>query len=334
MRSLACPHCGQRVFFENSRCLRCHQEFGFDPSELAMRLPDDQHRACANRGGPVACNWLLTAHETGPLCRSCILTRTIPDLSQPDAHLRLQAVEQAKRRALYAHSRMGLDDLLDGMVFDVLADPQARAGGPPTIPMGHSRGLITLNLEEADPGYRARTQVALDESYRTVLGHIRHETGHYFWPRLVGPDAQRLQAFRELFGDERRDYGQALAEHYARSDARFDRRAYVSAYAGSHPLEDWAETWAHLMHILDTVESAGAMGIVDEDAPGPPVDPYTQLEARPLLERFRRLTAVLNELNRALGQDDAYPFALGDGAMAKLTFIHGILQRHRAGVGG
>lgn len=331
MRRLACPNCGQRVFFENSRCLRCQQELGFDPTTHAMCAPGGDHPACGNRQGPVACNWLLDPGDPGPLCRSCRLTRTIPDLSMPAASERLQAVEQAKRRVLYALTRMGLEQLARGMVFDVLADPQARAGGPPAIPMGHRQGVITLNLEEADPGYRARTRVELDESYRTVLGHIRHESGHFFWPSLVGSDQQRLDRFRSLFGDERQDYGQALARHYGRSDARWDPRAFVSAYAGSHPLEDWAETWAHLLHILDTLESAVSMGLTADDAGEPLIDPYSSAEAAPLLDRFQRLAAMLNELNRALGQDDAYPFTLGDGARSKLAFIHQLVRQHRLG---
>lgn len=332
MIRLACPHCGQRVFFENSRCLRCQHEFGFDPDAQGMRLLEGA-RPCSQRGGPVACNWLLTGSEAGALCRSCQLTRTIPDLSQPDAQLRLQAVEQAKRRVVHALDRLGLRELASGMTFDVLADPQALAGGPPTVPMGHAQGVITLNLEEADPGYRARTRVELDESYRTVLGHIRHETGHFFWPRLIGDHPDRLAAFRERFGDDRIDYGRALTRHYARTDASYDTLSYVSAYAGSHPLEDWAETWAHLMHILDTLESSIAIGMVDEDAEDPRADPYLQRDAGPLLDRFRRLAAMLNELNRALGQDDAYPFVLGEGARAKLGFIHDVLHAHRTGSG-
>ncbi|MDZ7826209.1 MAG: zinc-ribbon domain-containing protein [Gammaproteobacteria bacterium] len=84
MRRLECPNCGQRVFFENFRCIACGREFGFDPVELRMALLDPDRIACAQRRGPVSCNWLLARGEPGPLCRSCRLTRTLPDLSAQD----------------------------------------------------------------------------------------------------------------------------------------------------------------------------------------------------------------------------------------------------------
>lgn len=326
MRRLECPNCGQRVFFENFRCLACGGEFGFDPVELRMALLGPSRIACSQREGPASCNWLLAAGEPGPLCRSCRLTRTLPDLSAPGAAERLRVIEQDKRRLLHGLIRLGLEPLSGDMRFDILADPQAMAGGPPSIPMGHQNDLITLNLAEADPGYRERTRTELDESYRTVLGHLRHESGHYFWSRLIGADRGRLTRFRERFGDERGDYGAALARHYARSGTGFDQERFVSAYAGSHPLEDWAESWAHLLHVLDTLESARSMHLLDDATGQRMPDPYAEPDMQVLLQRFRRLTLLLNELNRALGLADAYPFAFGDGVVAKLAFIHDIVQ--------
>lgn len=333
MRRLECPNCGQRVFFENFRCIACGREFGFDPVELRMALLDPDRIACAQRRGPVSCNWLLARGEPGPLCRSCRLTRTLPDLSAQGSAERLRVIEQDKRRLLHGLIRLGLGAVARDMRFDILADPQAMAGGPPTIPMGHQDDLITLNLAEADPGYRERTRTELDESYRTVLGHLRHESGHYFWSRLVAANAGRLTRFRALFGDERSDYGVALARHYARAGTGFDHERFVSAYAGSHPVEDWAESWAHLLHVLDTLESARSMHLLDDETGHPMPDPYAEQDMRVLLQRFRRLTLLLNELNRALGLADAYPFVLGDGVVAKLAFIHDIVQVRREPAG-
>ena len=326
MRRLECPSCGQRVFFENFRCLACGQAFGFDPLRLCMAPLGPSGMACAHREGTVSCNWLLPRGEQGPLCRSCRLTRTLPDLSAPGSAENLRVIEQDKRRLLHGLIRLGLEPISGDMRFDILADPQAMAGGPPTIPMGHQNDLITLNLAEADPGYRERTRTELDESYRTVLGHLRHESGHYFWSRLVAADGDGLARFRELFGDERSDYGAALARHYARGGTGFDQERFVSAYAGSHPLEDWAESWAHLLHVLDTLESARSMHLRDDETGKRMPDPYAEPDMRVLLQRFSRLTLLLNELNRALGLADAYPFVLGDGVVAKLAFIHEIVQ--------
>ena len=286
--------------------------------------PLAERRSCAHRSGAALCNWLLGADAPGELCASCALTRTLPDLSGPDAADRYRRVEQDKRRLCFTLLQAGLGETMSAMRFDVLADPQAVAGGAPAVSMGHADGLITLSLAEADPGYRERTRTDLDESYRTVLGHLRHESGHFFFTHLVAVDAARLARFRDLFGDERADYAAALEAHHA-GRSRFDPARHVSRYAAAHPHEDWAETWAHLLHLLDTLETARGLrldageGIVD--------DPWSALDLTALLPQFARVVAVLNELNRSLGHADAYPFAPGPGAVEKLAFAHGLLPR-------
>jgi hypothetical protein len=322
VRRLSCPACGRRVHFENSRCLGCGAEFGFEPAALAMR-PVGEAPACGNRTSAAVCNWLLAPGDTGLLCRACRLTRTIPDLTTPGAGTRWAHVEQAKRRLVYALLRLGLGDVVDGLVFDLLGDPQARAGGPPSVVTGHAAGVITLNLEEADPGYRERTRQALDESYRTVLGHLRHESGHYLFGALVLPDADRLAAFRARFGDERADYGAALAAHYDRDPGCVDTVHYVTPYAASHPHEDWAETVSHLLHLLEVVESAASLEVTDAGHG----DPYVDDDAATLVERFAPVSAALNELNRAMGLPDAYPFVLSRPVVAKLEFVLRALRR-------
>lgn len=325
MQRFHCPQCRARLFFPNSRCLECGTEVGFCPERLAM-VAVAHRRTCAQRSGPALCNWLLGERDPGPLCTSCALTRTIPDLSGPGAAQRFQRVEQDKRRLCFTLLRAGLGGAMRGMCFDVLADPGAVAGAGPAVTMGHLDGVITLSLAEADPGYRERTRTELDESYRTVLGHLRHESGHFMFPVLVASDPARLHRFRALFGDERANYAAALQAHQAGRSA-FRASSHVSRYAAAHPHEDWAETWAHLLHVLDTLESARSLGLDVGD--GPLDDPFRAQDLRPLLNRFGHLVEVLNELNRSLGHADAYPFSPGPGAVDKLVFAHGALSAGR-----
>ena len=128
--------------------------------------------------------------------------------------------------------------------------------------IGHRSGEITLDLDEADPASRERIRATLGEHYRTPLGHIRHELGHFVWLKLVASDPDRLGDFRALFGDERTDYVAALDSHYGRFDDGAWRDAHASFYASSHPWEDFAESWAQLMHVHDVVETGAEWGVV------------------------------------------------------------------------
>ena len=201
---------------------------------------------------------------------------------------------------------------------------------------GHDDGLITLSLQEADDAERERNRVAMHEPYRTLLGHFRHEIGHYFWDRLVfdAPDGGRLEAFRALFGDERADYGQALQRHYDQGAPADWQSRFVTAYATMHPWEDFAETWAHYLHIVDTLEIAGAFGLSTQPAltqgeelhASVDFDPYHAATMQQLSESWLPLTVAVNSLNRAMGQPDLYPFVLSTPALEKLAFVHGLVH--------
>ena len=213
-----------------------------------------------------------------------------------------------------------------GLAFEFLADA---ADGPPAVLTGHNGGVITINLAEADDAERERRRHALGEPYRTLLGHMRHESGHYYWDRLIdGTD--RHDEFRARFGDEREDYQAALQRHYANGAPADWQTRFVTAYASAHPWEDWAETWAHYLHMTDTLETAAACGVSirprRSDEPTLAKVPST---AGTLASPFDRLIAswypmtyLLNSLNRGLGLADAYPFVLSPPAVEKLRFVH------------
>src|SRR5262245_38669455 len=210
------------------------------------------------------------------------------------------------------------------MAFKFMSD--AVPGDPP-VTTGHAGGVITLNVAEADDAERERRRMALGEPYRTLLGHMRHESGHYYWDRLVknGPD---LDGFRALFGDERPDYGAALQQYYEQGPGPDWPALYLSAYASAHPWEDWAETWAHYLHMTDVLETAAACGLSLRPgrADEPALKTGAQNRAPGLFERLTSdwfsVTYVLNNLNRSLGLPDGYPFVLSPPVIEKLRFVH------------
>ncbi len=355
MRIWTCTECGQTLYFDNTTCLRCGATLGFLPDPDQPRLsalqPDDElwseadkssagsrWRFCANQELGV-CNWMVPVEDDNPLCRACRLNRTIPDLNDA-AHRNLWArLEADKRRLVYGLMRLGLpvasklEDPAGGLAFDFLADLEPNFREGPGGVTGHADGLITIDIAEADDAVRERMRQQMAEPYRTVLGHFRHESGHYYWERLVR-DTVWLEPVRECFGDERQDYGQALQEHYASGGPPDWQARFVSQYASCHPWEDWAETWAHYLHIIDTLETARQFGMrlqpraetSDELAMERVRDPFRTVDFDVLVEAWLPLTHALNSLNRSMGQPDAYPFVLSAPAIAKLTLIHEIVQ--------
>jgi hypothetical protein len=312
------------VFFENTFCLRCSTPLRFDSERRSLVAMEDgaQWIDCANRE-LAGCNWL--AERAGALCRSCALTRTRPSNADAAGLAALMVAESAKRRVLFQLLELGLPGIRQGsLAFDLLSSAERR------VTTGHADGIITIDLAESDDARREARRTQLGEPYRTMLGHLRHELGHYLQPLVVvGEDA--WTACRQLFGDDRADYADALERHYTDGPPPDWQDRHVSAYATMHPWEDWAETFAHYLHIRDTLETAREFGVAidgpravradDTLAAVPPADPDRQ-EFATLLETWLPLTYALNAINRSMGREDLYPFVLAPAVIEKLSFVH------------
>ncbi|MBW8320571.1 MAG: putative zinc-binding peptidase [Rhizobium sp.] len=352
MRIFHCSNCANVVHFDNNGCVSCgmrlaYRPNGFDmvamePDGTAFRDPAEPQSLlipCANTGIG-ACNWLVEDGHASGFCMACRHNLTIPNLSTQQNVENWQRIELAKRYVIYSIMRFGLplvsraDDPANGLGFAFLAD-ENETGSP--VLTGHANGLITLNIVEASDAEREARRVSLGEPFRTLIGHFRHEVGHYYWDRLVR-DRGDQAAFRALFGDEREDYGAALQQHYARGPEQGWEQSYVSAYAASHPWEDFAETWAHYFHIVDALDTADAFGLrtrPETEAPELSLtttfDSYRAIDARVLLDAWVPLTIAINSINRSMGQRDLYPFVLSAPVLGKLQYIHDIIHAAPAG---
>ena len=277
---------------------------------------------CANRE-LAGCNWL--ADREGALCQSCRLTRTRPSNADAAGLEAFAVAERAKRRVLMQLMDLGLPGIRQGsLAFDLLSS------GERPVTTGHADGVITIDLAESDDARREARRAQLGEPYRTMLGHLRHELGHYTQPLLIVGD-EAWTACRRLFEDDRVDYGAAVERHYTEGPPADWQDRYVSAYATMHPWEDWAETFAHYLHITDTLDTAGEFGVVvegpravvadDSLAAVPPADPGEH-DFATILKSWLPLTYALNAINRSMGRDDLYPFALAPAVVKKLSFVH------------
>jgi hypothetical protein len=356
MKTFHCTHCQNLVFFENVRCLNCGHSLAFlsdlgfmgalsERSDGLWRAEPEApnsrgYRLCANYNQVSVCNWAVPVDESSDYCRSCRLNRIIPELSSERNRVAWFRLEVAKRRMLYTLLGLGLPvmpkdgDSRFGLAFEFLED--SSDGDQKRVLTGHDNGLITINIAEADDVHREKERALQKEPYRTLLGHFRHEIGHFFWDMLIS-DSARLSACRELFGDERADYQKALDRHYSEGPPAGWELNFISAYATMHPWEDWAESWAHYLHMVDALETAGAAGLglrpkrSDEPRMQPPSDPlnphHRDFEA--MIDSWLSLTYVLNNLNRGLGLPDSYPFVLSARAIDKLHFIHTAIDEYR-----
>lgn len=354
MRLFLCKSCGQTLFFENNTCGRCGHALGFSADTLSLLTLETREAGFQSLGGGElysycrnaahgVCNWLVPKAVTDPdgLCIACRHNQTIPDLTIDENLTAWRVTEIAKHRLFYSLLRLKLplknlaDAPVQGFAFNFLSDTP---GLGPRILTGHNEGLITINLKEADDAMRERFRTEMGEPYRTLLGHFRHEIGHYYWNLLVR-DGGRLQACRAVFGDDMLDYDEALQAHYKQGPPPEWEQNYISAYASSHPWEDFAESWAHYLHIADTLETASAFGLgihpyrMDENLLHADInfDPYKAKTVSQLIQAWLPLTFAMNALNRSMGHADLYPFVLSETVIGKLSFIHRLVQEQIGG---
>jgi hypothetical protein len=350
--------CGKPVFFRNSQCLTCGTPLGFEPiiGDLCAMHWDQAanvwqlvgqkgissvYRRCVNFNTASGCNWIVSTAEKSDYCISCRLNRTIPNQADADNQGYWCKIENAKRRLVSELLALGLpvkskvsEDPVHGVMFDFLRSPP----GGPRVMTSHGNGLITLNVEEADDSIREKIRNEMHEPYRTLLGHFRHEIGHYYWDRLIAGTGWH-ERFRAEFGDERADYAAALKASYQQGPPPNWRNRYITSYASVHPWEDWAETWAHYLHLVDSIGTALGFGLKGDHVEIE-VEPFTLADvydpnapdAVPLLSLLNswvELITALNELARSLGQPDFYPFVMSRPVVRKLHFIQLVVKEAR-----
>ncbi len=363
-----CLSCGHPVGFDADKLSLITLEAAGNGQYTGITDKNIAYRFCENATHGT-CNWLVPEAHNGVFCRACELNRTIPELSSQQNLDRWKRIEIAKHRLVYSLLRLQLPfapkletdtlatndgpattestspgqpataseqpALPEGLAFDFMADvsPEHR------IMTGHDKGVITLNIEEADEAERVKHKMDLGERYRTLLGHFRHEIGHYYWDMLI-QRTPALAKYRVIFGDERKDYAAALKTYYETGAPANWVDSFISPYSSAHPWEDWAETWAHYFHLMDTVETAYSFGInikptETRNIPGIRAkinrDPYLVADFQVILAMWIPLTFAINSLNRSMGHEDFYPFVLSPQVMKKLAFIHEICRKKRRG---
>lgn len=336
MRDFHCPTCGQRLAFENSACLSCGSELGFSLEQMALlviasdeeaehagAVPADDYRLCANLY-VAECNWLVSANDPGGLCTACALTIERPNDADTVGLAEFAQAEAAKRRLVAELHELklpivGRDQDPDyGLAFRLLSSAHEQ------VLTGHENGVITLDLAEGDDVHREQLRVEMDEPYRTLLGHFRHEVGHYYFYRLI-QSPEYLARFNDLFGDPDADYQEALDRHYSQGAPAGWQESFVSSYATMHPAEDWAETFAHYLHIRDTMDTAAWCGFAPASATfdRPTLGPSA---FQTIIDTWLPLSWSLNMVNRSMGHDDLYPFVLPPAVLEKMQFIHTVID--------
>lgn len=337
MRDFHCPNCGQRLVFENSACLNCGSALGFSLEQMALLVISEggasehvgivdaaEYELCVNRQ-VAECNWIVPVNQPRLLCPSCVLTTERPNDADTIGLAEFAEAEAAKRRLIVELHELKLpivgrdQDPDSGLAFRLLSSAHEQ------VMTGHENGVITIDLAEGDDVHREQLRVEMDEPYRTLLGHFRHEIGHYYFYRLVTRSADHLTKFNELFGDPDADYQSALNRHYSEGAPENWQQNFVSSYATMHPAEDWAETFAHYLHIRDTLDTSAWCGLASASATfdRPPLGP----SAFPsIIDMWLPLSWSLNMVNRSMGHPDLYPFVLPVAVLDKMQFIHNVVD--------
>lgn len=327
MKAFSCRVCGNSLYFENSICVSCQTNLGFSRAERAI-VPVDDKGQYVDADGDIwhvcknlnlsGCTWLT--EFSGGYCFSCGLTRTRPSDADVVGLKEFKVAEEAKRRLVIELDTLGFpivsraEDPENGLAFDLLSSVNEK------VTIGHESGIITLDLAESDDAHREKVRVTLDEPYRTMLGHFRHEVGHYIeWQHVRG---DLIEKGRELFGNEEESYEEAIERHYSEGPPVGWEKNFISMYATMHPFEDFAETFAHYLHICDTIETASAFGLATVSSPQD-FSSFRDL----VIGVWIPLSVALNQINRSMGKGPLYPFVIPTPVLEKLQFVAD-LPRH------
>lgn len=349
MRTYACV-CGNTLFFDNSLCQSCGREVGWCQNCETISAQELQggtdwvcttcnttNHKCENYADWAVCNRMVPAFEDESLCDACRFNDTVPDMSVPGNQEKWARLEAAKRRLFYALDRLGLpygarDDGIDPpLSFAFMGDPVdqgpwRRMDDAEHVYTGHSNGLITINIKEADDAAREAARVDMNEAHRTLIGHFRHEVGHYYWDLLVKNDPVKSAAFKDTFGDpENPDYATALDRHYQEGPPEDWRETHISAYATMHPWEDWAESFSFYLDMRAVLDTAEQLGLLAPRADA------EQENVDLMLARYAQLGLILNELNREMGLLDFMPQVITLPVADKLKAVHAALWDARRG---
>ncbi|SFZ91916.1 hypothetical protein SAMN05428642_102427 [Flaviramulus basaltis] len=341
MKVFKCPNCASTVFFENTQCVNCNNTLGYNVLTDEFAIPSTYNsnyknnlKFCYNHKYSV-CNWLVENDESNVFCKACELNRKVPNESDAENFKKWKKLEIAKHRLVYQLIKLNLPFQSkiknnNAIAFDFLSDTNKN-----NLVTGHSDGVITILLSEADSVNREQLRKQMQEPYRTLVGHFRHEIGHYYWMLLFNNDSD-LEDFRNIFGDEKQDYNLALKKYYNQGAPANWNLNFISKYASSHPWEDWAETWAHYLHIMDTLETGNAIGIsfsknqtqIQEFNTSTTPNPYKTDDFKVIFDASIVLTSAVNSLNRSMGLSDIYPFVVPNLVFKKLSFIHNLLKKN------
>ncbi len=351
MRLFRCDNCGNPVHFDNRACLNCGCRLGFAPEALGLyavqpekdgaifRRVDNNaaYRFCPNAAWDI-CNWMIPADSPEPFCVACRYNGLVPDPNTADGLRRWRAIGEAQRHLFYSFLRWDLprpsrrEDPQGGLLFDLKDDEILPDGSCKPVLIGHDEGHIVIRTAEADDLTREQMRDQMNEPYRTLLGHFRHETGHFIWNKMVR-DTNKLDGFRAVFGDEGADYSVAVEAHYNQGPPPGWGSSYISYYATTHPWEDFAECFAHVLHIVDSLETAHIFGIAlaplrhHEMTAFANFDPYTVTHFEKIAEVWVPLSVALNSIHHSMGERDLYPFILTPTIKAKLAYVHGLITR-------
>ena len=352
MKIFSCDVCGHQIYFENTLCVNCKSPLGYLPvldgmsslketdgrvfKALAPKAKGNLYKKCRNFQQENVCNWMVPADDPIEFCLSCRLNEIIPDLSVAENRTYWHQLEMAKRRLVFSLLHLNLplknkkENPQKGLAFVFKADEDMAADEESTkVIIGHERGTITINIAEANDAIREKMRLDMNEDYRTLLGHFRHEIGHYYWFLLIDGNPRLLARFREVFGNEQEDYPKALNQYYSQGPKPDWAGRYICAYASAHPWEDWAESWAHYLHMFDALETAHNWGLIIKYKSGKELN---LIQFKEMLHDFEAmknqwgyLCAALNSLNRSMGMRDVYPFVWTEAIIKKLRFIHQVI---------